>query len=159
MILQSLWAQEFQPDSLSCCRLYSDGLGVWFMTYCCCLVEFGSSCFNHAWIESWFVWFGPWYTTWANFKQKWASLCPPPFKGQSPCCKYIFILIILILFKYCLTVLFTIKLFETKHAYTTVLNHIYITENILHHIKIKTQLISLFYLRLYVKSKSTPTLL
>ncbi len=35
----------------------------WFMTYCCCLVEFGSSCFNHALIESWFVWFGPWYTT------------------------------------------------------------------------------------------------
>ncbi len=63
MILQSLWAQEFQPDPLSCCRLYSDGLGVWFMTYCCCLVEFGSSCFNHAWIKSWFVWFGPWYTT------------------------------------------------------------------------------------------------
>ncbi len=43
--------------------VYSGGLGVWFMTFCCCLVEFGSSCFNHAWIESWFVWFGPWYST------------------------------------------------------------------------------------------------
>ncbi len=63
MILQSLWTQEFQPYPLSCCRVYSDGLGVWFMSSCCCLVEFGSSCFNHAWIESWFVWFGPWYTT------------------------------------------------------------------------------------------------
>ncbi len=39
------------------------GARVWFMTSCCCLVEFGSSCFNHASIESWFVWFGPWYTT------------------------------------------------------------------------------------------------
>ncbi len=39
------------------CRLYSDGLalGVWFMTSCCCLVEFGFSCFNHASIESWFA--------------------------------------------------------------------------------------------------------
>ncbi len=39
------------------------GARVWFMTSCCCLVEFGFSCFNHASIESWFVWFGPWYST------------------------------------------------------------------------------------------------
>ncbi len=39
------------------CRLCSDGLalGVGFMTSCCCLVEFGFSCFNHASIESWFA--------------------------------------------------------------------------------------------------------
>ncbi len=83
MILQSLWAQEFQPDSLSCCRLYSDGLGVWFMTYCCCLVEFGSSCFNHAWIESWFVWFGPWYTT--LMSQGLFYWCPYYFSGPWTC--------------------------------------------------------------------------
>ncbi len=39
------------------------GARVWFMTSCCCLAEFGSSCFNHASIESWFVWLGPWYST------------------------------------------------------------------------------------------------
>ncbi len=55
--------------SRSVFRVYSDGLelGIWFTTFCCCLVlpfvEFGSSCFNHALIKSWFVWFGPWYTT------------------------------------------------------------------------------------------------
>ncbi len=31
------------------------GARVWFMTSCCCLVEFGFSCFNHASIESWFA--------------------------------------------------------------------------------------------------------
>ncbi len=47
------------------CRLYSDGLalGVWFMTSCCCLVEFGFSCFNHASIESWFANYSIWYST------------------------------------------------------------------------------------------------
>ncbi len=63
------WFYSFcEPRNFSLCPrslvgVYSGGLGVWFMTFCCCLVEFGSSCFNHAWIESWFVWFGPWYTT------------------------------------------------------------------------------------------------
>ncbi len=63
------WFYSFcEPRNFSRCPrslvgVYSGGLGVWFMTFCCCLVEFGSSCFNHAWIESWFVWFGPWYTT------------------------------------------------------------------------------------------------
>ncbi len=63
------WFYRFcEPRNFSLCPrnlvgVYSGGLGVWFMTFCCCLVEFGSSCFNHAWIESWFVWFGPWYST------------------------------------------------------------------------------------------------
>ncbi len=63
------WFYSFcEPRNFSLCPrslvgVYSGGLGVWFMTFCCCLVEFGSSCFNHAWIESWFVWFGPWYST------------------------------------------------------------------------------------------------
>ncbi len=63
------WFYRFcEPRNFSLCPrslvgVYSGGLGVWFMTFCCCLVEFGSSCFNHASIESWFVWFGPWYST------------------------------------------------------------------------------------------------
>ncbi len=63
------WFYRFcEPRNFSLCPrnlvgVYSGGMGVWFMTFCCCLVEFGSSCFNHAWIESWFVWFGPWYST------------------------------------------------------------------------------------------------
>ncbi len=63
------WFYSFcEPRNFSLCPrrlvgVYSGGLGVWFMTFCCCLVEFGSSCFNHAWIESRFVWFGPWYST------------------------------------------------------------------------------------------------
>ncbi len=51
-------------------------------------------------------------------------------------------------------VLFTIKLFQIKLAYNTVLNHISFTEeNILYYMKIKTNSISLFYLLLYVNSK------
>ncbi len=55
------WFYSFcEPRNFSRCPrslvgVYSGGLGVWFMTFCCCLVEFGFSCFNHASIESWFA--------------------------------------------------------------------------------------------------------
>ncbi len=55
------WFYRFcEPRNFSLCPrnlvgVYSGGLGVWFMTFCCCLVEFGFSCFNHASIESWFA--------------------------------------------------------------------------------------------------------
>ncbi len=56
-----------QPRNFSLCPrslvgVYSGGLGVWFMSSCCCPVEFGFSCFNHASIESWFVWYSIWYS-------------------------------------------------------------------------------------------------
>ncbi len=36
----------------------------WFYSFVTQGISAGSSsCFNHALIESWFVWFGPWYTT------------------------------------------------------------------------------------------------
>ncbi len=63
MILQFCEPRNFSLCPRSLVGVYSGGLGVWFMTFCCCLVEFGSSCFNHASIESCFVWFGPWYAT------------------------------------------------------------------------------------------------
>ncbi len=66
MILQFCEPRNFSLCPRRLVGVYSGGLGVWFMTFCCCLVEFGSSCFNHAWIESRFVWFGPWYSTTFN---------------------------------------------------------------------------------------------
>ncbi len=63
MILQFCEPRNFSLCPRRLVGVCSGGLGVWFMTFCCCLVEFGSSCFNHAWIESRFVWFGPWYST------------------------------------------------------------------------------------------------
>ncbi len=62
------WFYSFcEPRNFSLCPrrlvgVYSGGLGVWFMTFCCCPVEFGFSCFNHASIESWFVWYSIWYS-------------------------------------------------------------------------------------------------
>ncbi len=44
------------------------GARVWFMTSCCCPVEFGFSCFNHASIESWFVWYSIWYSALIFYK-------------------------------------------------------------------------------------------
>ncbi len=59
--------QIWQSPSLFCergllVRLYADRLelGIWFTTSCHSFVlpfvEFGSSCFNHVLIKSWFVW-------------------------------------------------------------------------------------------------------
>ncbi len=82
------WFYSFcEPRNFSLCPrslvgVYSGGLGVWFMTFCCCLVEFGSSCFNHAWIESWFVWFGPWYSTCCSF---WISSMKADFNVFNTC--------------------------------------------------------------------------
>ncbi len=92
------WFYSFcEPRNFSLCPrslvgVYSGGLGVWFMTFCCCLVEFGSSCFNHAWIESWFVWFGPWYTT--------GCICViRVLKDSWTCCHWLLLPLILFILK------------------------------------------------------------
>ncbi len=78
-------------------------------------------------------------------RQKYSDF--PTFLNITSYCYY-FIQILFI------CVLFTNKLFQIKLAYNTVLNHISFTDkNILYYMKIKIDLISLFYLRLYVESK------
>ncbi len=62
------WFYRFcEPRNFSLCPrnlvgVYSGGLGVWFMTL---LLSCGIRLlmFQPCLIESWFVWFGPWYST------------------------------------------------------------------------------------------------